>query len=172
MNIHSTATKDCYGSSAAQSRKTILNCYEGDDLLQRILLSPFDWRPALHTEVASSDLEHVQGLLHQTLQMRLLPAFPVDDSTAIRRPRYIRARAFFNTAPVKTLICPRQRPALHWPSDRWTRCRSRDLVTATVDWPVTYRRGQGQAGHWHDEGLRMCGHVDHIGHAGAVWRSS
>ena len=25
-------------------------------------------------------------------------------------------------------------------------------MTATVDWPVTSRRGQGQAGHSHDEG--------------------
>ena len=84
-NIHSTTTKyNCYGSSAAQSHKTILNCYEGDDRLQRILLSPFDRRPALHTKVASSDLERVQMMLNQTLLMRLLPAFPVDDSTVHR----------------------------------------------------------------------------------------
>jgi len=121
MNIHSTATKDCYGHPQLKIAKprytgyqkttnvthigcmTILNCYKGDDRLQRILLSPIDRRPALQTEVVSSDLEHVQRLLHQTLLTRLLPAFPVDDGTAIRRPRYIRARAFFNTAPVTSV---------------------------------------------------------------------
>ena len=89
MNIHSTATKDCYGLFAAHSRKTILNCYEGDDRLQRILLSPLDRRPAIHTEVVSSDLERVQTRLNQMLLMRLLPAFPVDDGTAHRLMSYV-----------------------------------------------------------------------------------
>ena len=102
MNIHSTATKDCYGHPQLKIAKprytgyqkttnvthigcmTILNCYKGDDRLQRILLSPFDRRPALHTEVASSILERVQMMLNQTLLMRLLPAFPADDRTAHR----------------------------------------------------------------------------------------
>lgn len=84
MNIHSTTTTDCYKYLQQTVAKILLNCDKGDDRLQRILLSPFDRRPALHTEVASSDLERVQMMLNQTLLMRLLLAFPVDDSTAHR----------------------------------------------------------------------------------------
>jgi len=90
-SIRSTTTKDCYGllqlyvaRPRYTSRQKTTNVTHNTKRLQRrrlqrILLSPFDKRPAIQNEVASSDLEHVQTMLNQTLLMRLPPAFPVDD---------------------------------------------------------------------------------------------
>jgi len=188
MNIHSTATKDCYGHPQLKIAKprytscqkttnvthigcmTILNFYRGDDRLQRIQLSPSTDNRRSRPKSLAVTWNTSKGCCIRRSWRGCFQHSPW--TTAQQSDVQDTYEHVLSLTPHPSWVCLQPLPNLHWPSDRWTRCRSCDLVTATVDWPVTSRRGQGQAGHWHDEGLRMSGHVHHTGHAGAVRRSS